>query len=311
MASEGAGATEGGAAAPEYDEMALFHENAEEVGLPWDGSPAVERRSVVVDEPTGRRVSGLVWGSGEPELVLLHGGAQNAHTWDTVALALDRPLVAIDLPGHGHSDWREDHAYWPEGMAADVAVAVEAWAPEAKLVVGMSLGGLTATVLAATRPELVRHLGIIDVTPGTDHAKAEPIIAFISGPEVFESFDELLARTIEHNPTRSESSLRRGVLHNAHEVGPDAQWSWRWDPTRDTDRIPDFGNLWDRVSEVQAPILFVRGGTSGVVGDEDVEELLRRQPETQVVVVDGAGHSVQGDRPVELAALLADALGPA
>ncbi len=36
--------------------------------------------------------------------MLLHGGAQNAHTWDTVALALGRPLVAIDLPGHGHSD---------------------------------------------------------------------------------------------------------------------------------------------------------------------------------------------------------------
>lgn len=297
-----------GGTAPEYDEMSLFQENAEEVGLPWDGPPTVERRSLVVDESTGRRLSGLVWGSGEPELVLLHGGAQNAHTWDTVALALDRSLVALDLTGHGHSDWRDDHAYWPEGMALDVAQAIEAWAPKAKLLVGMSLGGLTATVVAATRPELVPHLGIIDVTPGTDHAKAEPIIAFISGPEVFTTYDELLARTIEFNPTRSESSLRRGVLHNAHWVGPEDQWSWRWDPTRDTDRIPDFGDLWDRVSEVRAPILFVRGGASGVVGDEDVEELLRRQPETRVVVVDGAGHSVQGDKPLELAALLAEVL---
>jgi pimeloyl-ACP methyl ester carboxylesterase len=292
---------------PGYDEMGMFRENADEVGLAWNGPPTVERVAVEVDG-AGRKVSGLRWGSGEPELVLLHGGAQNAHTWDTVALALDRPLVAVDLPGHGHSDWRDDHAYWPEGMAADVAVAVEAWAPKAKLVVGMSLGGLTATVLAAERPELVPHLGVIDVTPGTDHAKAEPIIAFISGPETFESFDELLARTIEFNPTRSESSLRRGVLHNAHEVGPDGQWSWRWDPTRDTDGIPEFTNLWEQVSAVQAPILFVRGGASGVVGDEDVEELVRRQPDTRVVVVDGAGHSIQGDKPLELAALLAEEL---
>ena len=63
---------------------------------------AAVRRLAVEVEP-GRRLA-LVWGEAEPELVFLHGGAQNAHTWDTVALALDRPLVAVDLPGHGHSD---------------------------------------------------------------------------------------------------------------------------------------------------------------------------------------------------------------
>src|SRR6059058_5707583 len=85
-----------------YDEFSMFHENAEEFGIPYAGPPTVRRESVEV-EP-GRRLSALVWGSGDPELVFLHGGAQNAHTWDTVALALDRPLVALDLPGHGHSD---------------------------------------------------------------------------------------------------------------------------------------------------------------------------------------------------------------
>src|SRR5438132_11872481 len=82
--------------------MSMFHENAEEYGIEWRGQPAVRRVDVRLGD--GRRLSALVWGEAEPELVLLHGGAQNAHTWDTVALALDRPLVAIDLPGHGHSD---------------------------------------------------------------------------------------------------------------------------------------------------------------------------------------------------------------
>ena len=86
----------------DYDEFGLFHENAEEYGLPFDVPPVVRRVSVEV--APGRSLSALVWGDGEPELVLLHGGAQNAHTWDTVAMALDRPLVAVDLPGHGHSD---------------------------------------------------------------------------------------------------------------------------------------------------------------------------------------------------------------
>jgi len=295
----------------DYDEFGYFQENAEEVGLPWSGPPKVVRRAVAVGD--GRQVSALVWGDGAPELALIHGGAQNAHTWDTVALALGRPMVAVDLPGHGHSSWRDDHAYHPRLMAQDVAAAMRELAPEARVVCGMSLGGLTALCLAQQAPELVRRLVVVDVTPGTDHAKAEPIINFISGPERFGSFDEILGRTVEHNPTRTVSSLRRGVLHNAKEL-PDGSWTWRWDPVRDRgdervgERAGDFSPLWEAVDAVSVPLLLVRGSLSGVVGDEDVVELRRRQPEARVVVVEGAGHSVQGDRPLELARILAEEL---
>ncbi len=292
-----------------YEELGMFRDNAEEAGIEWKGQPDVERRSVRLGD--GRSLSALVWGAAEPEVVLIHGGAQNAHTWDTVALALDRPLVALDLPGHGHSDWKQDHRYWPPELAEDVAVAMGELAPRAEMVVGMSLGGLTAICLAASHPELVRRLVVVDVTPGTDHAKAEPIVAFVSGPESFSSFDEILARTVEYNPTRTVSSLRRGVLHNAVER-PDGSWVWRYDRMREwssPEGAPDFSGLWDAVDKVRAPLMLVRGGSSAVVGDEDAEELLRRRPGAQVVVVDGAGHSVQGDKPVELAAILARFLG--
>ena len=289
-----------------YDEFGLFQDNAEEVGLAWSGPPTVERVSVPVDGE--RRVSALRWGTGPPEIVFIHGGAQNAHTWDTVALALDRPLLAVDLPGHGHSDWREDHSYWPPHLADDVAVVVRELAPTAELVVGMSLGGLTAICLAAQHPELVRRLAIVDVTPGVDHAKAEPIVTFVSGPETFASFQEILDRTVEFNPTRSVSSLRRGILHNAKE-NPDGSWTWRWDAMREWNfpegEMPDFDSLWEKVDQITAPILFLRGGAAGsVVGDEDQAELVRRQPTTQVEVVADAGHSLQGDQPLELARLL-------
>src|SRR5437588_24964 len=125
-----------------YDEFALLEENAAEANLPWKGTPAVVRRDVEVGE--GGHVSALVWGTGEPEVVLVHGGAQNAHTWDTVALALGRPLVAVDLPGHGHSGWRPDRDYWPRANAETLGPVLERLAPEAAAVVGMSLGGLTA-----------------------------------------------------------------------------------------------------------------------------------------------------------------------
>src|ERR1700688_106990 len=144
----------------------MFGENAEEYGLAFDGPPTVRR--VGVEVAPGRTMSALVWGEGPPELVLLHGGAQNAHTWDTVALALDRPLVAIDLPGHGHSGHRDDHVYWPADNAIAVETAVRALAPNAALVVGMSLGGLTALALADRAPDVVRQLVLVDVTPGVN-----------------------------------------------------------------------------------------------------------------------------------------------
>lgn len=286
-----------------YEEFGMLQENAEEAGLPWSGPPVVVRRSVEVED--GRRVSALCWGTSAAELVLIHGGAQNAHTWDTVALALGRPLVAVDLPGHGHSDWRDDHDYRPEVLAEDVAVALRVLAPGARAVVGMSLGGLTACRLAVRHPDLVRRLVVVDVTPGTDHAKAEPIVEFMRGPESFSSFEEILEYTIRYNPTRTVSSLRRGVLHNAKQL-PDGSWTWRWDPVRNWagHGRPDFSHLWADIEAIRVPMLLVRGGLSGVVSDDDVAALLERQPGAKVVVVEGAGHSVQGDRPVELARLI-------
>jgi pimeloyl-ACP methyl ester carboxylesterase len=295
-----------------YDEFGFFHENAAEFGLPYDGPPAVRREFVEIRP--GHRLSALVWGTAAPEIVLLHGGAQNAHTWDTVALALDRPLVAIDLPGHGHSDAGAiTGGRLPlNDLAADVAVAIETLAPEAHGVVGMSLGGLTTLGLTTVAPALVRRVVLVDVLPTLDPRGTGAITAFIHGPESFASFDELLARTMAHNPTRSESSLRRGILHNAVQRD-DGSWVWRYARHRDggvpAEPDPDAGNryeaMWEAVSVLNVPVMLVRGMAAGsVVSDDAEKELLTRQPTARVEHVEGAGHSVQGDRPVELAQLI-------
>jgi len=295
-----------------YDEFSLFEENATEAGLPWAGPPAVGREFVEV--APGRKVSALVWGTAAPDVVLIHGGGQNAHTWDTVALALDRPLVAIDLPGHGHSDWPGDSRVLdPRSMAEDVAVVIGHLAPTARLVVGMSLGGATSIVLAAARPDLVAKLALIDITPGVTSEKSSDIAAFLAGPESFASFDEILARTIQFNPTRSVSSLRRGVLHNSVQR-EDGTWTWRHQLGRPAGSTGmhvgsvDFAPLWDVLEDIPAPVLLVRGALSPVVDDADEAEFLRRRPADRVIVVSEAGHSIQGDQPVELARILDDYL---
>jgi pimeloyl-ACP methyl ester carboxylesterase len=131
---------------------------------------------------------------------------------------------------------------------------------------------------------------------------------FVNGPASFPNFDEILQRTIEHNPGRSESSLRRGILHNAVQRD-DGSWVWRYqrfrvEPTAAAH--PDFTDWWDAVSALGVPVMLVRGLAWSVVDDADVAELLRRQPAARVEVVEGAGHSIQGDRPLELAALIED-----
>jgi pimeloyl-ACP methyl ester carboxylesterase len=212
----------------EYDEFGLFHENAKEYGLPFDRPPTVRR--VFAEVAPGRRLSALAWQDRDPELVLLHGGSQNAHTWDTVAMALGRPLVAIDLPGHGHSDGPGDRTEGQldvHGNAAAVAAAVRRLAPAARAVIGMSLGGLTAIALSAEAPELVRKIVLVDVLPGLKARRAQHIADFVGGPASFASLDDLLERTARFNPARSRSSLRRGILHNA-EQQPDGTWVWRW-----------------------------------------------------------------------------------
>lgn len=299
----------------DYDEFSLFHENAAEYGLPFESPPVVRR--VFVEVAPGRRLSALVWKTGEPELVLLHGGSQNAHTWDTLAMALDRPLVAIDLPGHGHSDGpgdRKDGQLSAQGNAVDIAAVIRHLAPEAKGVVGMSLGGITTIALSAEAPELVRKVVLVDILPGIKAERAKHITDFVSGPPSFASLDELLERTARFNPTRSRSSLRRGILHNA-EQQPEGTWVWRWArhrPTPSPTSSPDpeapatrYEELWEAVSRLTVPLLLARGmRPDSVLDDEDERELRLRLPSAQIAHVEQAGHSLQGDTPLELAVLI-------
>ena len=128
----------------------------------------------------------------------------------------------------------------------------------------------------------MRKLVLVDITPGVNQEKSADIHAFINGPESFPDFNEILKRTIEFNPTRTESSLRRGILHNAVQR-EDGSWVWRYARFRATDAGPsgDGGNvieqagaLWDVVSALTMPVMLVRGMLpQSVVDDADEAEL--------------------------------------
>jgi pimeloyl-ACP methyl ester carboxylesterase len=295
----------------DYDEFGLLHENAAEWDLAFSSPPVVDRRTFTL--PDGQQVSYLRWGTEEPQLVFLHGGAQNAHTWDTVILALGVPALAIDLPGHGHSDRRTDMDYGPWRNADVVADLMAAVAPNAQAVVGMSLGGATTTRLAAVRPDVCRRAVIVDVTPQINDPSREMTtiergsVSLIAGPPVYDTFEEMAQAAIMLSPFRAASGVRRGARHNSRRLD-DGRWTWRYDLfgpwPEGAHSWVDFTSLWDDVAAITVPVLFVRGGESKFNRDEDVAEMQRRLPSITVETVPGAGHAVQSDQPLALVDLI-------
>ncbi|WP_342669662.1 alpha/beta hydrolase [Aldersonia kunmingensis] len=287
-------------------EFMLLPENAREVGLAWQ-PPVVERLEL-------GEVSALRWGTGPIDLVLFHGGGQNAHTWDTVLLALlaERSIsaLAVDLPGHGHSAWRDDRDYSPQTNAATLAPVLQEVAPEPTAVIGMSLGGLT-TLALDPHGYTGSNRVLVDVTPATGQRAAELTKAqreateLMRGPHGYATFEEMLDATAATSPTRSRESLRRGILHNARPT--DDGWEWRYDKF---EHPMELDSLWSVADNSSVPTLLVRGGKSFLTTDEDVDEFRRRSHDAVVTVVPDAGHSVQGDRPLELARLISERVWP-
>jgi esterase len=273
----------------------------EEVVLP-------EERRVAVN---GLGFRYLDWGTGgSPPILFLHGGALTAHTWDLVCLALrdDYHCLALDQRGHGDSDWAPDADYSLAAQRADIKGFAEALGLDRFVLVGMSMGAINGLAYAVEHPETLRALVLIDAGPDVRRAGSRRIRDFVNGSAAPETLEAIIERALAFNPRRDPLVLRRSLMHNLRRQ-QDGTWMWKYDRRRfqamgGDGHAGERRGLVGRLADVTCPTLVVRGGESDVFHDEDAERLAAALPDGRWVKIPGAGHTVQGDNPKDLAAAL-------
>ncbi|HEY3941570.1 MAG TPA: alpha/beta hydrolase [Acidimicrobiales bacterium] len=268
-------------------------------------------RQVDVRGRDGIRLRADVVGDrGSPAVVLLHGGGQTRHSWGATARALAETgwlAYAVDLRGHGESEWAADGDYSLDAFAGDVA-AVALQFPEPPALVGASLGGV-ASLLAVGESEgpLASSLVLVDVAPRIEPSGAQRVGDFMRAnlSEGFGSLEEVADAVAAYNPHRPRPSDLSGLQRNVR-LRPDGRWTWHWDPAfmawqdrADVTRprvLLDPDRLEAAARRVEVPMLLVRGRMSDLLSEAGAHELLELVGHAEFADVEGAGHMVAGDR---------------
>ncbi len=249
----------------------------------------------------------LEWGQpGNPLIVMLHGGSQQAHSWDFVSLPLseDYHIIALDQRGHGDSDWASDGDYSLEAHQGDIDGVVDALGLSGFHLIGHSMGGRNSYVWASRNSQKLRSLVIVDTGPVAQSRGRSRIQGFRELPDELDSFDEFADRVQEYTGRSREQTL--GALKYSIRQRADGKWTWKYDKLLRTPgrQGPAWSEeqLWEAVSKIECPTLVVRGGNSDIFADDTMRRMQQVIPSCEIVTVPDAGHLVAGDNPVDFLA---------
>jgi esterase len=296
------------------DYTALMAEAAASAGLEPAAILAPRDREVRLN---GIRFHYLDWGNEHlPHVVLLHGGALTAHTWDMAALLLrDRyHLVALDQRGHGDTDWTPEADLGQnnaELMLEDTRQFIEHLGFERLALVGMSMGGMNSIRYAARYPERLAALGIVDVGPETMREGIVEMEQFRRATEVLDRFDDFLERAVRFMPHRPVAHLRYSLTHSLKRT-PEGGYTWKQDHrprpgVAQTDAEREAANtaraeaLAADVAEIRTPTLLFRGAESKILAHDAAERMVKQLGDARLVVIPRATHNVHSDNPGDFA----------
>jgi esterase len=239
----------------------------------------------------GLRIHYLEWGAaGRQPLVLLHGIARVAHTFDHLAphFSDKHHVIAVDLRGHGGSDWDPKSEYRVEDYTRDVEALVGQLGLRNVVLWGNSTGGRVAQVLAGSRPELVSSVIVEDVGPERPPAISERRAKRMAEEEKgWASADELLAQVKATYP-RTPGPLLEAFVGHGSKLRADGRVVWKRDPAIEKGFVPT--EIWRFVRAIRAPIVYILGGASTIVPAETQAEIRRVLPHVRIVTLPGLGH---------------------
>ena len=255
-------------------------------------------------EGAGVQLVGTRWAVAAPRgvVVLLHGGGQTRHSWARTAQRLAAEgwtAVTVDARGHGDSEWHPTQDYTLDGFVGDLLALVPTL-EHAPVLVGASLGGITALVAAGEHPGLAQGLVLVDVVVQLEPDGVDRIVAFMAGHlDGFSSLEEVADAITAYNPIRRRPRSLEGLKKNVR-LRPDGRWYWHWDPafiriTDEPQRRVDPDRLRAAASHLSIPTLLVRGVQSDVVSDAGMADMMRLIQHAESVEIPAAGHMVAGD----------------
>ena len=252
----------------------------------------------------GQRTHYLEWGaSGKQPLLLLHGIARVAHTFDHVAPHFrdNYHVIAVDLRGHGDSGWDAQGAYLVEDYTRDVAGLAAQLGLRNIVLWGNSTGGRVAQMFAGLHPELVSAVIVEDVGPERPPSISERVTQRVAREEQgWSSAEELLAQVQTEYPRTAEALLRHFVRYGSRQRA-DGRIVWKRDPAITKGFVPT--ELWSSVGKIECPIIYVLGGASTIVPPETQARLRRVLPKVEIVTMPGLGHYPSEESPAEFLAI--------
>ncbi len=246
-------------------------------------------------------------GAGETTL-LLHGWLDHAHSFDLLAPLLPGRTVALDFRGHGDSQWGPEAGFYHlvEYLADVDAVLQQTGATR---IVGHSMGGAVALLVAAARPQSLRHVTLLDAAPLTIKSGEIPT-------RVSAWLDDLRKPRTRRQVVSVEDAAARMMRFNAglspaaasllarHGVSPDGEGlAWKWDPwLRGHSPLPfTEGALQALLPEVKTPVLLLRASKGMIAEEAELRERLGKVSNLQIESVADAGHHLHLDQPAEVA----------
>jgi len=251
----------------------------------------------------GLRLHLGVWGPADAlPVLLLHGGAANTHWWDWVAPALAGMfrVLALDFPGHGRSAWPRPARYRMADFAAAAAGAADALGFQRLHVVGHSMGGKVAMLMAAAHPRRVEQLVVVDATPDISaqgladlrRIGTRPHRLFPSRRAAAHAFRLIPPETAAPRARLRALALRstRHCGHGRWSIGPDREFFSRI--------VPQVA--WPVLTHIRCPTLILRAERSGILSRRTAEAMRDGIPQAELREIPGTYHHLLLERPTDI-----------